>query len=129
MTIRWVIDDSMAKNRGACTSLVRGRLLHEFSQGIGPTAGPDAIGAGWSSPVARQAHNLKVVGSNPTPATNFSSEIMILWLAAAAPLAENRTRVVRRGADGPAPKRVRQPHGLGTAGLARSAGFQLQTAV
>lgn len=28
--------------------------------------------AGWSSPVARQAHNLKVVGSNPTPATNFS---------------------------------------------------------
>src|SRR5580704_1552812 len=29
--------------------------------------------AGWSSPVARQAHNLKVVGSNPTPATNFFS--------------------------------------------------------
>ena len=27
------------------------------------------IVAGWSSPVARQAHNLKVVGSNPTPAT------------------------------------------------------------
>ena len=30
-----------------------------------------ALDAGWSSPVARQAHNLKVVGSNPTPATNF----------------------------------------------------------
>jgi hypothetical protein len=29
-------------------------------------------GAGWSSPVARQAHNLKVVGSNPTPATTRS---------------------------------------------------------
>ena len=29
--------------------------------------------AGWSSPVARQAHNLKVVGSNPTPATKFSN--------------------------------------------------------
>ena len=28
-----------------------------------------SVGAGWSSPVARQAHNLKVVGSNPTPAT------------------------------------------------------------
>jgi hypothetical protein len=28
--------------------------------------------AGWSSLVARQAHNLKAVGSNPTPATNFS---------------------------------------------------------
>ena len=27
--------------------------------------------AGWSSPVARQAHNLKVVGSNSAPATNF----------------------------------------------------------
>jgi hypothetical protein len=24
--------------------------------------------AGWSSPVARQAHNLKVIGSNPIPA-------------------------------------------------------------
>ncbi len=24
--------------------------------------------AGWSSPVARQAHNLKVTGSNPVPA-------------------------------------------------------------
>ena len=30
------------------------------------------IVAGWSSPVARQAHNLKVVGSNPTPATNIN---------------------------------------------------------
>ena len=29
--------------------------------------------AGWSSPVARQAHNLKVVGSNPTPATSTSN--------------------------------------------------------
>ena len=27
--------------------------------------------AGWSSPVARQAHNLKVLGSNPSPAPNF----------------------------------------------------------
>ena len=29
--------------------------------------------AGWSSLVARQAHNLKVAGSNPAPATNFLS--------------------------------------------------------
>src|SRR3546814_6747842 len=28
------------------------------------------VDAGWSSPVARQAHNLKVAGSNPAPATN-----------------------------------------------------------
>ena len=32
----------------------------------------NVIGAGWSSPVARQAHNLKVAGSNPAPATNSS---------------------------------------------------------
>ncbi len=25
--------------------------------------------AGWSSPVAREAHNLEVTGSNPVPAT------------------------------------------------------------
>ncbi len=30
-----------------------------------------STGAGWSSPVARQAHNLKVTGSNPVPATIF----------------------------------------------------------
>ena len=29
-------------------------------------------GAGWSSPVARQAHNLKAAGSNPAPATKSS---------------------------------------------------------
>jgi hypothetical protein len=31
----------------------------------------DFIIAGWSSLVARQAHNLKVLGSNPSPATNY----------------------------------------------------------
>ena len=31
--------------------------------------------AGWSSPVARQAHNLKVAGSNPAPATNFTPPV------------------------------------------------------
>src|SRR3546814_7172831 len=30
--------------------------------------------AGWSSPVARQAHNLKVTGSNPVPATTQYSQ-------------------------------------------------------
>src|SRR3979409_1806034 len=29
--------------------------------------------AGWSSPVARQAHNLKVIGSNPIPATKTTA--------------------------------------------------------
>ena len=31
--------------------------------------------AGWSSPVARQAHNLKAAGSNPAPATKNTSLI------------------------------------------------------
>ena len=31
--------------------------------------------AGWSSLVARRAHNPKVVGSNPTPATKFLSQL------------------------------------------------------
>ena len=35
----------------------------------------DPTDAGWSSPVARQAHNLKVVGSNPTPATILTCSI------------------------------------------------------
>ncbi len=34
--------------------------------------GPNQSGAGWSSMVARRAHNPKVVGSNPAPATNYS---------------------------------------------------------
>ena len=43
------------------------------------------FGAGWSSPVARQAHNLKVTGSNPVPATKSktpqSSDCGVLVLA------------------------------------------------
>ena len=35
--------------------------------------------AGWSSPVARQAHNLKVAGSNPAPATKDSLVIVIVF--------------------------------------------------
>ena len=31
--------------------------------------------AGWSSLVARQAHNLKVGGSNPSPATNYPFDL------------------------------------------------------
>jgi hypothetical protein len=31
--------------------------------------------AGWSSPVARQAHNLKVVSSNLAPATNIFNDL------------------------------------------------------
>ena len=43
--------------------------------------------AGWSSLVARRAHNPKVVGSNPAPATNFPSEN---WLKIEKSKFENR---------------------------------------
>ncbi len=33
--------------------------------------------AGWSSLVARRAHNPKVVGSNPIPATNWSRGVVV----------------------------------------------------
>src|SRR5690242_19550012 len=50
--------------------------------------GPADVGAGWSSPVARQAHNLKVAGSNPAPATSTtcppSSGLFVAWILAPA---------------------------------------------
>lgn len=40
--------------------------------GVDDAPSPDIIfDAGWSSPVAREAHNLEVVGSNPAPATSL----------------------------------------------------------
>ncbi len=39
--------------------------------GSNPSSSTIRYIAGWSSPVARRAHNPKVVGSNPTPATNY----------------------------------------------------------
>ena len=45
---------------GACTAAV-----------VAVSSPQSSCRAGWSSLVARQAHNLKVVGSNPTPATTF----------------------------------------------------------
>ena len=50
--------------------------------------------AGWSSPVARQAHNLKAVGSNPTPATIVYFLRKLQSRRCAAPAA------ARRGSDG-----------------------------
>ena len=54
------------------------------------------FGAGWSSPVARWAHNPKVAGSNPAPATNlheisnFKIEISNSLIGGVAQLAEHR---------------------------------------
>ena len=41
--------------------------------------------AGWSSPVARWAHNPKVAGSNPVPATNFFERLRGCSSAGRAP--------------------------------------------
>jgi hypothetical protein len=38
---------------------------------FGASFRPSCSVAGWSSLVARKAHNLEVSGSNPLPATNF----------------------------------------------------------
>jgi hypothetical protein len=62
-------------------------------------SGPFGI-AGWSSPVARQAHNLKVVGSNPAPATRYKNSPslgLFLYLVAGAVLehrAFNRVHIL-----------------------------------
>jgi hypothetical protein len=44
-----------------------------YKQGVGGSipSSSTMIVAGWSSPVARRAHNPKVAGSNPAPATNI----------------------------------------------------------
>src|SRR5437660_38252 len=68
-------------------------------------AGHHRLAAGWSSPVARQAHNLKVTGSNPVPAPKipkspaamrgffFAVSVGPLLFAAAAGRRLARTRV------------------------------------
>ena len=46
---------------------------HRMIGTAGPGANARTDDAGWSSPVARQAHNLKAAGSNPAPATKIKS--------------------------------------------------------
>jgi hypothetical protein len=46
---------------------------------------PNALGAGWSSPVARQAHNLKAAGSNPAPATKSTANSATRDICSKAP--------------------------------------------
>jgi hypothetical protein len=51
--------------------------------------------AGWSSPVARQAHNLKVAGSNPAPATTPSPVTLKLRGFPMSTLSADDRRVAR----------------------------------
>jgi hypothetical protein len=57
-----------------------GSRKRDRKQTLRAAAMPFIGGAGWSSPVARQAHNLKVVGSNPTPATNKITGLVPVFL-------------------------------------------------
>ena len=54
------------------TSVGRIRFRSGFSEGS------QRFNAGWSSPVARQAHNLKVIGSNPIPATKYEAPAILI---------------------------------------------------
>ncbi len=45
-------------------------LYQQQKTSDGSIRSKDVTDAGWSSLVARRAHNPKVVGSNPAPATN-----------------------------------------------------------
>src|SRR5690606_19287205 len=63
---------------GIAAGVRRGKKPIHWSTGLSRKGSPFGVSnerhgaAGWSSPVARQAHNLKVVGSNPTPATTIT---------------------------------------------------------
>src|SRR3954467_5269650 len=75
----------------------------------GPCVKINVIDAGWSSPVARWAHNPKVAGSNPAPATidtcsersPFSGDLLLCTVAPsiAAKFASEDARL-RRECDG-----------------------------
>ena len=58
---------------GACTEVAP--VAYSPVYGLAAKKGvvTGIIDAGWSSLVARRAHNPKVVGSNPAPATNITS--------------------------------------------------------
>ena len=58
----------------ALSSAGRASALQAEGRRFDPVSAHHMNIAGWSSPVARRAHNPKVVGSNPAPATNFNAE-------------------------------------------------------
>ena len=61
---RYSIDCSSASPHQATPDLLPGQKVRSLGD------------AGWSSPVARQAHNLKAAGSNPAPATKLKARFV-----------------------------------------------------
>ncbi len=79
-------------------AMIHHSLSHDHDTARRPTAaGQDA---GWSSPVARQAHNLKAAGSNPAPATNTTTHTPTPSPKAESHGAKTRSRRARRGRGG-----------------------------
>ncbi len=66
--------------------------------------------AGWSSLVARRAHNPKVVGSNPAPATNTINTLtgVFLFLAFVKPRSKQEKKMAPFGAILLSPSRQRR---------------------
>ena len=67
------IPNSAVKTLSAYDTVPQGTGKSVAARSHQPTNRHTITHAGWSSPVARQAHNLKVTGSNPVPATQPSS--------------------------------------------------------
>ncbi len=64
----------LKKNKVTKTFVASVHIVHPLKVSYKLTdysVAPTFFTAGWSSLVARQAHNLKAVRSNRTPATNF----------------------------------------------------------
>ena len=80
------------------------RALYNRARGVyNPKS---SIVAGWSSPVARRAHNPKVAGSNPAPATKPSGAPVrapFLFLASTGSSGAPRARRARRRVSRPRP--------------------------
>ena len=92
MVMVWNGRDSLTEPSNTPVARVAGkRELRKAQKGVdrvrrGEDVPPPLV-AGWSSLVARQAHNLKVVGSNPTPAPNLKAPESlpgVSWLMAYA---------------------------------------------
>ena len=69
----WTTRDDFVTRSAVAPFQAGRRLLHRPRRAGHSRA--VTVSAGWSSPVARQAHNLKVAGSNPAPATKLSNKI------------------------------------------------------
>jgi hypothetical protein len=85
------------------------RSLHRPGRPSPARTGRPNTAAGWSSPVARQAHNLKVVGSNPTPATKILRDLNTLcapWWGIILPPIQANNRSTRRPKLRSGPKRA-----------------------